>query len=48
MKKKKYESPSMKVVKLRQRPQLLVGSAKSVKATMTNEFEDEEWTIPTP
>jgi hypothetical protein len=42
MKKRNYEIPTMKVVKLRQRPQLLVGSAKSVKATMKGVFDEED------
>ena len=40
--KKMYEKPSMKVVPLRQKPQLLVGSyttSGNVNATM-----DDEWT----
>ena len=38
--KKMYEKPSMKVVPLRRKPRLLVGS-DSVKATMTGTWEEE-------
>ena len=41
MKKKEYERPTMQVVQLKQRQQLLTGSATGdVNATMDGEFEE--------
>ena len=40
MEKKEYERPTMQVVQLKQRQQLLAGSAQ-VDATMNGTFEEE-------
>ena len=41
MKRKDYEKPTMKVVKLQHETHLLAGSAE-VSATMNNEWEEED------
>ena len=41
MKKKKYESPTMDVIEVKQQPQLLAGS-EQVSATMNGTWEEED------
>ena len=41
MKRKKYESPTMQVVEVKQQAQLLAGSGQ-VNATMTGTWEEED------